>query len=49
MADYAHKNQFADKQNENESLDIESRNSERAFNSALGFADNMFFQGHYVF
>ena len=28
---------------------VESRNSKRAFNSALGFADKMFFQGPYAF
>ena len=28
---------------------IESRNSERTFNYALGFADKIFFQGLYVF
>ena len=28
---------------------VESRNSERAFNYALVFADKMFFQGLYVF
>ena len=27
---------------------VESRNSERAFNYALGFAHKMFFQGHYA-
>ena len=28
---------------------VESRNTERTFNCALGFADKMFFQGLYVF
>ena len=28
---------------------VESRNSERAFNYSLGFADKMFFQGLYGF
>ena len=28
---------------------VESRNSERAFNYALEFADKMFFQGLYIF